>query len=348
MNHVNHLRNSAYVSIILGSVIALLILGRIVFLPFVIAIFVWLIIRSIRNYLLKIKLVKKFVANWVLSIVATLIIFFIIFIVGSLLLQNIGQISEQLPSYEENVNNFIQSVSGYFGLNNINDLNELASNIDFNNYFAGILNSFSGFMSTFLMVLIYVLFLLLEEKSLGVKFNKLFFRKDKREQAENISLKLSESVEEYIFIKTVVSLLAAFLSYLILIYFNIDFAFFWAFLIYITSYIPNIGAFIGMIFPALFSVLQTSSIQTFVILLVVLGVIQFVTGSVLEPKWMGRTMNLSTVVVLLSLAVWGSIWGIIGMILSVPLTMVISIILAQFPQTEKVSMILSEKGQVPK
>ncbi len=341
-------RKIANTFIITFGILALLIFARGIILPFVIAIFVWLIIRSIRHYLLKIKLVRRYVPTWILNIIAMLLIFVVIFVFASMLLQNLSQLTDELPKYQENFRNIVSQLDSFLGVNTVQRLRDITSSITFNDLFQPALSSFSGFLATFVMVMLYVFFLLLEENAFGRKLDKLLFNGKHSKAATKISESLSESVESYIFIKTAVNVLTGLLCYIALVAFGIDFAFFWAFLIFATSYIPNIGAFVGAIFPAVFALFQTQSLEVFAVLIVIFSIVQFVMGNVLEPRWMGKSMNLSTVVVLLSLAIWGSIWGVMGMILSVPLTMVISITLAQFPETEKIAMLLSEKGEVVK
>ncbi len=338
-------RKVAYIFIILASTVLLLVFARGILLPFVIALFVWLIIRSIRNYLLKIGFVRKYIPIWILNIIATLLITSVSFIFGTMLLQNLAQLTEVLPEYQQNLRNTIDNLNNVFGSSFLEQLKDWARNINLNWFFQGAVLTFSGFLSTFAMVLVYVLFLLIEENCWGVKIGKLFYSSEGQKRAVKITEQLSSSVESYILIKTVISFLTGLLSYFVLIYFQIDFAFFWAFLIFVTSYIPNIGAFVGMIFPSVFVLFQTGNFQVFLIILAIFGAIQFVMGNVLEPKWMGTSMNLSTLVVLLSLAIWGAIWGVMGMILSVPLTMILTIIMAQFPETKKISVLLSEKGR---
>ncbi|MEC7943750.1 MAG: AI-2E family transporter, partial [Pseudomonadota bacterium] len=82
------------------------------------------------------------------------------------------------------------------------------------------------------------------------------------------------------------------------------------------------------------------------IIAVGLGAAQLVIGNVLEPRMMGRSLNLSSLVVIVSLAVWGSLWGVTGMFLSVPITVVLMIILAQFKQTRPIAILLSANGKV--
>ena len=146
------------------------------------------------------------------------------------------------------------------------------------------------------------------------------------------------------YLKTFVSLLTGLLSYFALLSIGVEAPVFWAFLIFLLNYIPTIGSLIATSFPALFALLQFGELGPFLWVLGVVGAIQVIIGNIVEPKVMGNSLNISSLVVLLALAIWGSLWGIIGMILSVPITVIMVIIFAEFKATRPIAVLLSEKG----
>lgn len=121
---------------------------------------------------------------------------------------------------------------------------------------------------------------------------------------------------------------------------------FWAFLIFILNFIPTIGSLIATLFPALFCLLQFGEFSQFATVLTVVGSIQLLVGNIIEPKVMGNSLNLSPLVALISLSFWGTLWGITGMVLSIPITVIIVIILSQFNYTKPIAILLSEKGKL--
>ncbi len=112
------------------------------------------------------------------------------------------------------------------------------------------------------------------------------------------------------------------------------------------NYIPTIGSLIGVVFPALLTLVQFAALGPFLVVTIGLGLTQFVFGNVLEPRMMGKSLNLSPLIVIVSLAVWGSIWGVTGMFLCVPITVVMMIVLAGFPQTRPIAILLSATGRI--
>ena len=129
---------------------------------------------------------------------------------------------------------------------------------------------------------------------------------------------------------------------------GVENAVFWAFLIFIASYIPVIGGAVGILAPPVFALIQFESFWPAIILLGVLQAIQFVVGNIILPRMQGDSLNMDPIVVLLSLALWGLIWGMTGMFLSTPLTVMVMVILAQFDGTRWLAVLLSADGQPEK
>ena len=103
----------------------------------------------------------------------------------------------------------------------------------------------------------------------------------------------------------------------------------------------------AIIAPALLTLIQFDNLTPFLIVLLVFGSIQVVTANVIEPAIMGRSLNLSPLVVIVSLMVWGTIWGVVGMFLCVPIMVVLLIVLAHFETTRPVAILLSADGRIP-
>jgi predicted PurR-regulated permease PerM len=125
---------------------------------------------------------------------------------------------------------------------------------------------------------------------------------------------------------------------------GLDFASFWAFLIFVLNFIPVIGSIVATIFPALLALIQFDTIGPFIVVAGGVQLVQTVVGQVVEPKLLGDTLNLSPLAIILSLTIWGAIWGVTGMLLCVPITVIVMIVLAHFRETRVVAVWLSAKG----
>jgi predicted PurR-regulated permease PerM len=200
--------------------------------------------------------------------------------------------------------------------------------------------------NTFLII-IYVVFLLFEQAVFPRKIRALFPEEDQFNQFHDVVGHINNAIRAYFKVKLTVSLLTAFASYVLMALVGLDFAIFWAFLIFLLNFIPNIGSLIATIFPALLSLVQfEDSLAPFLIILIGVGSIQLIVGNFLEPRMMGSSLNISSLVVILALTLWGAIWGIAGMILCVPITVILMLILAEFPSTRPIAILLSEKGEL--
>jgi predicted PurR-regulated permease PerM len=187
---------------------------------------------------------------------------------------------------------------------------------------------------------------LLEEVAFTNKLDIIFKNESRREQIRKILDEIYRATNKYITLKTAVSLLTGGISYVILLLFGIDYAFLWAFLIFIFNYIPYIGSLVATLLPSVFAIIQFGSLWSFVWVFISIEVVQLVVGNYVEPKVMGRSLNLSPLVVVLALSFWGYIWGLLGMFLSVPITSILLITMAQFPATRNVAILLTENGKL--
>jgi AI-2 transport protein TqsA len=166
------------------------------------------------------------------------------------------------------------------------------------------------------------------------------------EGAENIFKNVNKDVRKYIVIKSGASLATAALSYLVLFVAGVDFAALWGMLIFLLNFIPTVGSIVAVIPPTLLALVQFEGLSTFIIVLSSLIAIQVLIGNILEPRFAGRSLNLSPLVILLSLVFWGKILGIVGMFLCVPITVILNIILANFESTKSIAILLSANGKI--
>jgi predicted PurR-regulated permease PerM len=136
-------------------------------------------------------------------------------------------------------------------------------------------------------------------------------------------------------------------SYIVLLIMGVEYAFLWAFLVFILNFIPYIGPLISSFLPAVFAVITSGELLQFVYVFVALEIIQIIIGNFVQPMVMGKGTNLSPITVIVALALWGMLWGIVGMILAVPIMAVIVIICSQIPSARYIAILLSDKGDIP-
>ena len=195
------------------------------------------------------------------------------------------------------------------------------------------------------LTLLYLGFLLVSRNGLGRKIVTLFPTHESREQAREIFERIRIGIERYVWVQTITGLMIAGCAWVLMAVLGLDNATFWALFIFLACYVPMIGAAVGILGPFALALLQFSSPWTAVILLLGLEAIMFVIGNMFLPRMQGRSLNLDPVVLLLSLAFWGALWGLPGAFLSSPLTVMAMVILAQFPSTHWIAVLLSGDGE---
>ena len=334
-----------YIFLIIVAVVVVLIFAQSIIIPFVISLILWFMIRVLKQVLLKIKYIRS-LPNWLLSIVSSVLLFGFLFSIVGLIMQNILQLSETLPIYESNLREIINKVNLQFNI----DLGTLASNyakkVEFTKLLSALLSTFTSIFSNTFTILLYLIFMLLEERIFSLKIKAIYTNKTQFQYVISLITKIDKSIQRYISLKTIISLATGLASYFALVIIGVDVPVFWAFLIFIFNYIPTIGSIIATFFPAIFALLQFGAFGPAILVLLIVGFIQVIVGNFVEPKVMGNTLNISPLVVLLALTLWGTIWGITGMLLSVPITVILIIIMSEIPSTRPLAILLSEKGEI--
>ncbi len=338
--------NIAYSIIIAIAAVVILVFGKSILQPLVLAILVWFLLKAVRNFVAKLKIRKKHLPSWLQNVVAFILIFGVLSLVGRLLSNSVINLSKQLPVYKTNINIITEQLNQMLHVDIVTWIKENLNGFDFTGILQNMLNAVYELFADAFLVILYVVFLIIEEAALPSKLKAMFPGQEQFARINELLKKLNGSINNYIWLKTVVSIVTGILSYIALLIIGVDSAFFWAFLIFLLNYIPTIGSLIATIFPALMSLLQTGSFTPFILVLVCVGVIQLIVGNILEPRMMGNSLNISSLVVLIALALWGSIWGVVGMILSVPVTVMMIIIFAQFPKTKDIAIMLSGDGNL--
>lgn len=224
-------------------------------------------------------------------------------------------------------------------------IGELVKQWNLQRYFGDVAQSFNSFATSAVLVLIYLGFIIASRGGFARKIVALFPQHAERERNVMMFQRIRDGVEQYLWIQTVTGLMIAVAAFVVMMLVRLDNAFFWAFLIFLAAYIPILGGAIGCFLPPLFALIQfPDSLWPAIILFAALQGIFFVVGNVIYPRMQGDSLNMDPTVVLLSLAVWGALWGVPGMFLSTPLTVAAMVILAQFEGSRWIAILLSEDG----
>lgn len=328
------------------SIVVILIYGKDLLIPIVFALFLWFFIREINKQLDRIPFIKKKIPQWLKTFVTSLLMMLVMGAISKILTHNIQSLAYSYPRYEQNITRVISDINTTFKIDLISLTKEHITTFDFGSILNQVFNSVTEILGNAFIILLYAIFIFLEAANFPTKFQLIFTDRERSENVSNILERIETSITHYITLKTIVSILTGVLSYFALLLIGVDSPVFWSFLIFILNYIPTIGSLAGTLFPACFALLQFGELSPCIWVLVIVGSIQLLVGNIIEPKLMGSSLNISSLVALIALSFWGAIWGITGMIISVPVTVIIIIIFSQFDQTKAVAILLSEKGRI--
>ena len=312
--------------------------------PLALAIFIWLIIDAFARWM---DNLSPKLPYWLALTIAVLTI--VMGFVGIVLIitDTIGDVARESARYDSRIQDLLHMVGSWFGnpdldYNEINERFKIKEN--WSKWLGAFANSISGVLSNFSIIALYVIFLFAAQSGFSQKMENLFPAGEKREQADKIGTRIRSSIETYLGVQTVISLIQTVLSYAVMQSMGLENALFWALVIFVFNYIPVIGGLAATVLPALFALVQYETFLPVLILFGLLNVIQTGISNTVQPKMMGDSMNLSALVVVLALILWGSLWGGVGAFLSAPLTVIMMIIFAEFKTTRPIAIMLSADG----
>ena len=326
----------------------LLIAGSNLIIPFIIALFIWNLLNTANNAIQRTPMIGNKIPQW-LSMIISLCLFIVFMqILINIIANNVNEVIIASSRYQENFMKIIAHFDDKYSLELVDKFQTFVQNLSFQGVLVNIAGMFTTITSSAVLIALYVVFLFIEQHFFQRKIQAIFSKPKSQQLVNNIFEHIARDTQTYVGLKTLVSLATAFFSYLIMKAVGLDFAEFWALLIFFLNFIPNIGAIIATAFPAALALVQFKSWIPFIVLTTGITFLQFFIGNIIEPKMMGRSLNLSPLVILLALGVWGSIWGILGMFLSVPITVILMIIFAHFESTQPIAILLSQDGCIQK
>ena len=303
--------------------------------PFLMAIFISVLcmppILFLRN---------KGIPHWlsVLMVVAALVI--VGAVLGTIFGASMSGFADDVPVYQERLSlmaaNFFAWLSG-LGVDFDTEQFQALVNPERVFPLAGsVLSSLGNLMTNAFLILLTVIFIVGDEVSL---YQKVEFALPKARVGIDSLQAITKTINEYMAIKAAISLLTGFLAWLLLTVLGVDYAVLWGTLAFLLNFVPTLGSLLAAVPAVLLALVQLGPLAA---LFTGLGyvAINMIVGNVIEPKVMGRGLGLSPIIVLVSLVFWGWVLGPVGMLLSVPLTMMVKIALEVFPDTRWIGTLM--------
>lgn len=341
VNRLIILALSVFLTIMIGW---LLLIGKNLLMPIMIAVLSVYVIASAS------KVMERFRATrWMPAILRRIVLILsFLLILGAfnwIVIVTARDLVALAPEYQANIERMISQGFWLFGLGENPDWETISEavfgRIDMPAVVGVLAGSVGAMVGVLVMASVYAIFLTNEAGGFAHKLAVALPNRNQAMHTQNLIEAINARIGEYLAVKTLINVTIGAISWVILWLFGVDHAIFWALMIGLLNYIPYFGSLIAVTFPVLMSMVQFGSIAFTLAVAFALTAANMWVGNWLEPRMIGRRVNMSPFVVVLALSFWTSFWGVAGAILAVPMTSMLAIILAGFAQTRPIAVLLA-------
>jgi predicted PurR-regulated permease PerM len=315
-----------------------------IFRPFFIAVFLVYLLQPLIG-----AMTRRRVPAWIAHFVSIALVFAVLYGVGRLIVVNGVEFAENLPAYAASVDSWLESSSrlavavGLLLPHETLTIERLISALPpelVADVLGGGTSTFLSFMGQLSIILVFVIFILLETHRLEGRI-RLAWGPARADAILGVVREINVNVQRYISIKVFMSVVTALLATVVMALFGLDFYFLFGFLIFLLNFIPYVGSILATLVPGALALIQFPSALSALWMFLLLGFIQFMIGSVIEPQVEGRNLNLSPVALLIVLSFFGWLWGPAGMVLGIPIMVSLRIALEHVPSMRPYAVLLS-------
>lgn len=341
--YLKSIRNGLYVILAIG-ILTICKVTSSVSINLILSVFIFLMMLPFVTALEKIH-VKGFIA----TLIAILLIVIIVFLVVWFILYTVNQLLSIIPAYTHRftfLDAYLMNVIK--SLRDVEDADSVVKlfNIDWANTLMPILRSVSAsaieIAKNAVVTILLAVFLLLERHTLVPKMAAASQNKNNPEKASLMLERINRQVSKYLGTKFILSLITGILFYLIALFTHLDLAFLWGVLAVLLNFIPTFGSIIITALTILMAVVQFLPNWTPIIIVTVGTIaVQMIVGNIIDPRVQGNQLNLSPFVILVSLSIFGYVWGIVGMFLAVPIISILQIAFANMDSTRGIAIMMS-------
>ncbi|MDN5681487.1 MAG: AI-2E family transporter [Ewingella sp.] len=308
-----------------------------IIVPFILALFLAFVFNPLIVRLERIRFPRPLAVLLVAAIVVMLMVF-----LTSMLIVTLNDFGRTLPQYRGLISQKFEDLQSLLQINGLGfSFETLAGYFDPGyaiNLISRLITHLSNAMAGVFLLVMTVVFMLLEVPQLPYKLNQL---SENREQGAGSIQRALDSVTRYLVIKTLISIATGLTIWALLALLGVRFAFLWGLLAFALNYIPNIGSIIAAI-PPIIQAFLFNGVSEGITLIAGYLAINLIIGNIVEPRILGKGLGLSTLVVFMSLIFWGWLMGPVGMLLSVPLTIVLKIAFEPTVAGHKIAVLLGD------
>jgi AI-2 transport protein TqsA len=316
-----------------------------VFKPLFIALILSYIFEPLLKLMRKIK-IPKFMAIFLVLIIT----FVFFYLIGLIIYSNINAFSEEFPSYQDKFNQLYLSIIDKLQIPQDEvqqyyteiDWGTLLEKLSLPSILSSSVGTFFNFLANLFLILLFTVYIMLGREHLITNIGKAF-PGERSETIYRVMDNINKGVQKYFFAKALISLGTGFVAAIVLLIFGVDFAWIWGLLTFLLNFIPNIGSVVATFPPILVAIFQFGGFFPAVWIGLFLISLQIIMGNAIEPLIMGKSLNMSPLVIIISLIFWGFIWGPIGMLLAVPISSIIQIICSNIDSLKPISILIADE-----
>ena len=324
----NPLLTVAAVVIILGGLVS----AKAIVIPILLAIFITILTSPLLMWLEDKGLNSAFA---LIGVIVLLVM--VITLLGLLINSSLSDFTANLPEYTRKLNETLATLTNLMHMNGFEfsdeSIRELIDPAKMAQFASGTIKGFGAALTNSFMILLLVVFMLFEASVLPKKIAAI------NAKASSSAKEFLVNVKQYMKIKSIFSLITGLVIYVSLSIIGLDYALLWGVLAFLLNFVPNIGSIIAAVPAVLLALVQLGGIGALEVAVIFL-IVNIVLGSMLEPKYMGQGLGLSTLIVFISLIFWGWVFGPVGMLLSIPLTIMLKIGLQSNPDTKWIAVLM--------
>jgi predicted PurR-regulated permease PerM len=336
--------NRLLLVIVIPLIFYLLKLLSFIFIPLILSMFIALLLTPIMRLLLMIKVPKP-----ISVFIVVLVVLGFLRLGGELVQLSSNEIlssdSQFFEKAETKLVDLVVSIEEVFKIERSENVGVIEHYFKSDNVlesFGSTFNFIKQTISMTLMTAFFVVLLLSESINFERMMSSTIF--DNKYSSIKTFIKIEKDIIKFVKVKFLVSLFTGIGFSLACLYFDVSFPIFWGLFAFLINFVQMIGSVISVVVLSLFAFVELDPTSTLLFFILAITLVQAIMGGILEPIFMGKTFSLNIITVLVMLMLWGYIWGVPGLIMSIPITVVIKIILEQFPNTRVIAGLMSGHG----
>jgi predicted PurR-regulated permease PerM len=316
-----------------GVLLALMYVGQPLLVPLVFSLLLWAVVNAMVEALVALRVPRAISLT-----VAVLILVLAMWVMLQVLANQAASLAAAIPGYGSKLSAIVTRF--LVPLHVDVKPSDIVHSLNIPGYLTGAAASVGSSLFAVIQVLVYLGFLLGEQHLMEEKVARLQRDDERHNEIRQVVRQIARQIQAYLGVCTILSAIMGAATWILLAAMGVQFAGFWAVVIFLLTYVPTIGA-VGVVFPGLMALVQFGNFTGAIVIVTVLGALHFILLNVAENVILGKTLNLSPFAIIISLTFWGLVWGVAGLFLAVPVTGAIAIVCNHIEKLRWIAVLLA-------